>query len=205
MGTLPEGSGSIPMIASHSEILEIRTLTYVNNSQPTATTVQGFLPLQGWWWLFSRSAMFNSSWPRGRNPPGSSVHEIFQARILEWVAISFSRESSQPRDQTRLLRWQADCRSLSHRGSPPPAPHSTISNCNFAALLYIGPVAALAHACGLAYLTLMCECWMCQIMRLNAPQKFSPYEVPIDWSQKCSVPESHYFLFMNNNNNKNCK
>ena len=34
------------------------------------------------------------------SPPGSSVHEIFQARILEWVAISFSRGSSQPRDQT---------------------------------------------------------------------------------------------------------
>ena len=29
--------------------------------------------------------------------PGSSVHGIFQARILEWVAISFSRESSRPR------------------------------------------------------------------------------------------------------------
>ena len=32
--------------------------------------------------------------------PGSSVHGIFQARILEWVAISFSRGFSQPRDQT---------------------------------------------------------------------------------------------------------
>ena len=30
--------------------------------------------------------------------PGSSVHGIFQARILEWVAISFSRGSSPPRD-----------------------------------------------------------------------------------------------------------
>ena len=30
--------------------------------------------------------------------PGSSIHRIFQARILEWVAISFSRVSSQPRD-----------------------------------------------------------------------------------------------------------
>ena len=28
------------------------------------------------------------------SPPGSSVHEIFQARILEWVAISYSRSSS---------------------------------------------------------------------------------------------------------------
>ena len=34
------------------------------------------------------------------NPPGFSVHGILQARILEWVAISFSRGSSQPRDQT---------------------------------------------------------------------------------------------------------
>ena len=30
--------------------------------------------------------------------PGSSVHGIFQARVLEWVAISFSRRVSQPRD-----------------------------------------------------------------------------------------------------------
>ena len=34
--------------------------------------------------------------------PGFSVHEIFQARILEWVTISFSRRSSQPRDQTQV-------------------------------------------------------------------------------------------------------
>ena len=30
--------------------------------------------------------------------PASSVHETFQARVLEWVAVSFSRGSSQPRD-----------------------------------------------------------------------------------------------------------
>ena len=34
------------------------------------------------------------------SPPGSSVRGILQARILEWVAISFSRGSSQPRDRT---------------------------------------------------------------------------------------------------------
>ena len=38
--------------------------------------------------------------PMGCNPPGSSVHGILQARILEWVAIPFSRETSKPRDQT---------------------------------------------------------------------------------------------------------
>ena len=34
------------------------------------------------------------------SPPSSSVHGISQARILEWVAIYFSRGSSQPKDQT---------------------------------------------------------------------------------------------------------
>ena len=38
--------------------------------------------------------------PMDCSPPGSSVHEIFLARILEWVAISYFRGSSQPRDQT---------------------------------------------------------------------------------------------------------
>ena len=36
--------------------------------------------------------------------PGSCVHGILQARILEWVAIPFSRGSSQPRDQTQVFR-----------------------------------------------------------------------------------------------------
>ena len=43
--------------------------------------------------------------------PCSSVHEIFQARMLEWVAISSSRGSSQPRSNPCLLcllRWRAD-------------------------------------------------------------------------------------------------
>ena len=38
--------------------------------------------------------------PMDYSLPGSSVHGILQARILEWFAISFSRGSSQPRDQT---------------------------------------------------------------------------------------------------------
>ena len=56
--------------------------------------------------------------PMDYSPPGSSVHGIFKASILKWVAISFSRESSRPRDQicvSYLLHWQAD--------SLPLAPH----------------------------------------------------------------------------------
>ena len=40
--------------------------------------------------------------PMDCSPPGSSVPGISQARILEWIAISFFRESSWPRDQTQV-------------------------------------------------------------------------------------------------------
>ena len=40
--------------------------------------------------------------PMDCSPPGSSIHGILQARILEWVAMSSSRRSSQPRDQTQV-------------------------------------------------------------------------------------------------------
>ena len=42
------------------------------------------------------SVLFNSLQPHRLYPPGSSDHEISQARILEWVAISFSRGSYRP-------------------------------------------------------------------------------------------------------------
>ena len=40
--------------------------------------------------------------PMDYSPPGSSIHGILQARILEWVAISFSRGSSWPRDWAQV-------------------------------------------------------------------------------------------------------
>ena len=42
--------------------------------------------------------------PMDSSPPGSSVHGILQAKMLEWVAIPSSRGSSQPRDQTQVSR-----------------------------------------------------------------------------------------------------
>ena len=40
---------------------------------------------------------------------GSSVHGIFQSRVLEWIVISFSRGSSRPRNQTRVSRIAGRC------------------------------------------------------------------------------------------------
>ena len=51
-------------------------------------------------------------------PPGFSVCGTLQARILEWVAIPFSRESSQPRDQTHVSCLQADSLLSEPLGEP---------------------------------------------------------------------------------------
>ena len=48
------------------------------------------------------SAMSDSCGPMDGSSPGSSVHGILQARILEWVVIPFSRGSSQPRGGTQV-------------------------------------------------------------------------------------------------------
>ena len=52
--------------------------------------------------LLNHSVMSDSLQPHDCSPPGSSVHGILQARILEWVAMSSSRESSQPRNWTQV-------------------------------------------------------------------------------------------------------
>ena len=57
--------------------------------------------------------------PMDCSPPGSSVHGILQARTLEWVAISISRGSSQPRDPTQVsCIGRQILYHLSHQGSP---------------------------------------------------------------------------------------
>ena len=66
-------------------------------------------PLQTWadcfvglWCLVTQSYLTLCD-PMDYSPPGSYVHGILQARILLWVPISFSRGSSQPRDQTQAF------------------------------------------------------------------------------------------------------
>ena len=51
-------------------------------------------------WLYSLQTLCDAM---DYSPPASPVHWILQARILEWVAIPFSRESSWPRDWTSVM------------------------------------------------------------------------------------------------------
>ena len=78
--------------------------------------------------------------------PGSSVHGILQARILEWVAMLSSRGSFWSRDQAHVSNvsciWQADSLPLSHLGSPFD---SKESSCNVG---YLGSIPGLGRSPG---------------------------------------------------------
>ena len=61
--------------------------------------------------------------PMGCSLPGSSLHGIFQGRILEWVAISFPRRSSPPRDRTPVSHISGRCFNVW-------ATRDSLNNCN---------------------------------------------------------------------------
>ena len=67
---------------------------------------------------FSRKVVSNSYGSMDCGLPGSSVHGISQARILEWVAIFFFRASSQPRIEPRSPAFRQILYYLSHQRNP---------------------------------------------------------------------------------------
>ena len=77
--------------------LPLRIRTLIPSGDPTLMTFSN--PAVGGGGLVTKLCPTLCN-PMDYNPPVSSVHGIFQARILEWVAISFSREASPPRDWT---------------------------------------------------------------------------------------------------------
>ena len=84
----PIGIKRCPTVSDHSVVLVVQSLSCIQRCDPVDC-----------------------------GPPGSSVHGIFQTRMLEWDAISFSRGFSWTGIGTCLLYWQADSLPLSHQGS----------------------------------------------------------------------------------------
>ena len=73
----------------------------------------------GSWWSEAAQKYPTLCDPTDCSLPGFSIHGIFQARVLEWVAISFSRGSSWPRNWTPgLLHCRQGIYPLSHQRSP---------------------------------------------------------------------------------------
>ena len=64
--------------------------------------------------------------PMNCSPPGSPVHGILQARVLEWVAIPFSRVSSQLKDQTQANFLPSEPWKDQHKLIPLSSPREKI-------------------------------------------------------------------------------
>ena len=90
----------------------VQSVPETEDSSPVLTCILGYVYV-----LVTR--LCPTIWdPRDCRLPGSSVHGILQARILECIAISFSRGSSQPRSNLGLLHCRQILYHLSHQGSP---------------------------------------------------------------------------------------
>ena len=109
-GYLPLLQGIFPTQQSNHGLLHCRRILYQLSYQgsPWGWGAHSDFSITRWHpWGSEHSCMLSHNW-RFATPwtvcslPGSLVHGIFQTRILEWVAISFSRWSSQPRDWTRV-------------------------------------------------------------------------------------------------------
>ena len=78
---------------------------YQRNANDISLSIISAMSYSLWKWKWSRSVVVLTLCnPMDCSLRGYSVHGIFQSRILEWVAFSFSRRSSRPRDQTRVSR-----------------------------------------------------------------------------------------------------
>ena len=125
--------------------------------------------------------MSNSYNPMDSKLPGSFVHEILQARILEWVAISFPRGSSQPRTHQSTIAAVAakslqSCLTLCDPidGSPPG---STIPGIVQARKLEWGAIT-------FSYMALCCQV-ISVVSNSVRPHRWQPTRLHHPWDSLC--------------------
>ena len=115
--TLKECQSQIQIFVTEADVMKnkllwdvgVEKLTQINPKQRDKSSV--FLVTM---WCVSHSVVSDSCDPMVCSPPGSCVHGILQARILEWVVISFSRGSM---TWVGHLSWEFP---VEHPGWPPP-------------------------------------------------------------------------------------
>ena len=107
--TLLTTFSSVPNVTANNDWPPLRTPYEFNSCNPEhlepCFSPSPIITVREW----SRSVVTALCDPMDCSLPGSSVHGIFQAIVLEWVAISFSRGSSWSRDQTQVSRIVDRC------------------------------------------------------------------------------------------------
>ena len=121
------------------------------------------------------------------SPAGSSIHGILQARILEWVAISFSRGSSLPRDWTQISHIAGRFFSSWAKGSPKD-------------LLAISPDLALPFAALGNQLSTFCLHKSIDFLILNISNKWNHATCGVwCWLLSCSMSSKSIYAVACNN------
>ena len=83
---------------------KVDTTQWLNNEQDTCTHLEYVLYIESMKWSEVSQSCLTLCHPMDYSLLGSSVHGIFQARVLEWIAMSFSRGPSRPRNRTQVSR-----------------------------------------------------------------------------------------------------
>ena len=91
---------------------------YINDICTSTSILICFVSLSYCKSWFLSEVKATQSCPTLWEPMDYRVHGILQARILEWAAFPFSRESSQPKDRTQVSCIAGRFLQLSHKGSP---------------------------------------------------------------------------------------
>ena len=129
-GASNQGSRALPTLHSRLQFFDEKWLhavskIWVGSLLSFGCYISSIMSVAFW---YVCSFVSNSLWPHGCNPPGSSAHGIFQARILEWVAISYSRGSSRSTDWTQVSRVSWITRRILYQFSSVQFSRSVVSN-----------------------------------------------------------------------------
>ena len=117
--------------------------------------------------------------PMNYSLPVSSVHEILQARILEWVAILFFRGSSQPRDQTwvsSIARWFFTIWATrkAQRIFVDFIKYFSLTLVRNNLLYLSGKLCLHRHQKGISYITINSKLWTYSLMRVCSAEFLCP-------------------------------
>ena len=114
---LPGVFKSLCVVSQYLRYLQVNY--YEKNSLPIWSFISSFMNCLPWLWVSEATQSCPTlCGPVDCNPPGSSIHVILQARILEWLAISFARDLPNPGIEPRSPALQADSLLTELQGKP---------------------------------------------------------------------------------------
>ena len=113
------------------------------------------------------------------SPPGTSVHWLLQARILEWVAMPSSRGSSWPRDRTCISYVSCVGRQVLNPLAPPGKPRKYLEHFFFSFIFISWKLITLQYCSGFCHTLTWISHGFTYIPHPDPPSHFPLYPIPL--------------------------